>query len=237
MANPIGLFAFPNLTGNGGDSTGGDNVWTGTNSFNFIRLNATDTFTNALATSGILFGTTESANGIVFLTSATGSGSGVRTRATASGWLVDVRSNSASWTNAAAVALDTNVTFAGNVTLAANKTVTASALTLTRSAGGIFNNTLGYLNFLQSADDNILIDNPNNQSIYFRVGSGYATALRLRSVADVAQVALYGGTPVPQASAITAPTGGATVDTECRAAVASILTAIKASTGIGVIAG
>lgn len=40
-------------------------------------------------------------------------------------------------------------------------------------------------------------------------------------------IGFYSATPVARAAAITAPTGGATVDTECRAAVASIITAIK----------
>lgn len=117
MANPIGLFAFPNLTGSVGGSTGGNNVWPGTNDFQFIRLNASDTFTNAVNTSGILFGTTCSAVGIEFLTATASSGSGVRTRATSSGWLLDVRSNSASWTNALMVALDKSITMSGPLSL------------------------------------------------------------------------------------------------------------------------
>ena len=41
------------------------------------------------------------------------------------------------------------------------------------------------------------------------------------------KVSLYGGTPALRANAITTPTGGATVDSECRTAVTSILTALR----------
>ena len=46
-----------------------------------------------------------------------------------------------------------------------------------------------------------------------------------------ALIGLYGGTPVPQASPIGSPAGGAVIDAECRAAVDEIIVAIA---GIGV---
>lgn len=46
-------------------------------------------------------------------------------------------------------------------------------------------------------------------------------------------VSLYGETPVTQAAAITAPSGGATVDSQARTAINSILTAL---TNIGITA-
>lgn len=50
-------------------------------------------------------------------------------------------------------------------------------------------------------------------------------------------MALYGGTPVAQPVAIVAPAGGATVDTQARAAIVSILNAIGAAAGgIGITA-
>lgn len=53
----------------------------------------------------------------------------------------------------------------------------------------------------------------------------------------VALIGLYGGTAVAQPSAITAPSGGATVDTEARTAIVSILNAIGAAAGgIGITA-
>lgn len=48
--------------------------------------------------------------------------------------------------------------------------------------------------------------------------------------------ALYGGARVPRAAAIPDPTGGGTVDTECRAAVAALLAAVRSGTGINLIA-
>jgi len=48
---------------------------------------------------------------------------------------------------------------------------------------------------------------------------------------------LYGATPVAQPVAITAPSGGAVVDTQARAAIVSILDAIGAAAGgIGITA-
>jgi hypothetical protein len=41
------------------------------------------------------------------------------------------------------------------------------------------------------------------------------------------KIALHGATPVIQASAITSPTGGATVDAESRTAVTAILVALR----------
>jgi hypothetical protein len=52
--------------------------------------------------------------------------------------------------------------------------------------------------------------------------AGSAILLRLAK----ADVAPYQG---PKAAAITAPTGGATVDAECRAAVTSLIAAVKAA--------
>lgn len=48
--------------------------------------------------------------------------------------------------------------------------------------------------------------------------------------------ALYAGTPHSQAAAITAPTGGATIDTQARTAINAILSAIGKTNGIGVTA-
>lgn len=53
---------------------------------------------------------------------------------------------------------------------------------------------------------------------------------------DGSTVGLYSTTPVSQAAAITKPTGGATIDTEARTAIDSIIDAIGASSGIGVTA-
>jgi hypothetical protein len=50
-------------------------------------------------------------------------------------------------------------------------------------------------------------------------------------------VAFFGGTPVGQAAAIAQPTGGATIDTQARTAINSILAAIGAAAGgIGITA-
>ncbi len=49
-------------------------------------------------------------------------------------------------------------------------------------------------------------------------------------------VTFYGGTGAPQAAAITAPTGGGTVDSQARTAINAILAVINASTGVGLTA-
>ena len=41
------------------------------------------------------------------------------------------------------------------------------------------------------------------------------------------KISVYGETPVVQAGAITAPAGGATVDSEARTAIVSLINAIK----------
>lgn len=45
--------------------------------------------------------------------------------------------------------------------------------------------------------------------------------------ASTDKIGLYGATPVVRASAITAPSGGLTIDAEARTAIGSIITAIK----------
>ena len=53
---------------------------------------------------------------------------------------------------------------------------------------------------------------------------------------DGSTVGLYGTTPVSQASAITKPTGGGTIDAEARTAIDLLIDALGASSGIGVTA-
>jgi hypothetical protein len=52
-------------------------------------------------------------------------------------------------------------------------------------------------------------------------------AITLESSGTQALIGLYGATAVAQAAAITAPTGGTTIDTQARTAISSIITAIK----------
>ena len=63
-----------------------------------------------------------------------------------------------------------------------------------------------------------------------QLGLGTGTKI---GTAITQKIGLYGITPVIQASAITAPTGGATIDAEARTAINSIRTAL---TNIGITA-
>ena len=67
--------------------------------------------------------------------------------------------------------------------------------------------------------------------------NGARTGINIQSNGSAALLGLYGATPVVQPSAISAPSGGSTVDTQARAAIASILDAIGAAAGgIGITA-
>lgn len=66
------------------------------------------------------------------------------------------------------------------------------------------------------------------------VGTVFADTGKLEWNKDVnlakdagAKIGMFGAVPVIQPAAIASPSGGATVDTECRAAVASLLTALR----------
>ena len=56
---------------------------------------------------------------------------------------------------------------------------------------------------------------------------GRTTGTKIGTAADQ-KIGLYGTTPVVQASAISAPTGGVTVDTEARTAINTIRTVLQA---------
>ena len=57
-----------------------------------------------------------------------------------------------------------------------------------------------------------------------QVGTKTGTSI---GTATTQKLSLYGVTPVVQAGSISAPTGGATIDSQSRTAISSIITALK----------
>jgi hypothetical protein len=61
-------------------------------------------------------------------------------------------------------------------------------------------------------------------SRHIQVGTTYGTQI---ATSATQQLGFFGATPVPQQGAITAPSGGATVDSQARTAISSMITEIK----------
>ena len=80
---------------------------------------------------------------------------------------------------------------------------------------------LGVSDYIRSgAADNVYYD------LAAYNGSAFVSAIRVQNdtTGAKAEIGLYAATPTPQQAHIADPTGGATIDTECRAAVNNILT-------------
>ncbi len=83
-------------------------------------------------------------------------------------------------------------------------------------------NKLVDLYYRTNFPDKVIFQNP----VYFNNGIfGGLNGIKIGKSTD--KLGVYGVTPVVQASAITAPSGGATVDTQSRTAISSIITALK----------
>jgi hypothetical protein len=85
---------------------------------------------------------------------------------------------------------------------------------------------------LRSGSDNGIVINGNANSITLEFNVFSQGTFQHNG----ALLSFYSATPVVQAAAITAPSGGAIIDAEARTAIASILNVIKASGGVGLTA-
>lgn len=117
-----------------------------------------------------------------------------------------------------------NANYVGDIRFRANNTSGASTTNYTKIYVQQANATSHHAKFFIG-----VAESGSLQTILEHDGSVGLTSLGKANKVQVnaTGTGLNGVTPVAKASAITAPTGGATVDTEARAAVALVITAIK----------